>query len=306
MTTTTTIEEGQARTVSTGKGASLAKIMVATDFSPVSKRALDYAVALARRFGSELYLTHVLLYTKYPVTDPGPFPTPAELREGAKKRIQDIIDSGSLYGVRYQVVVEEGDLWPMLEMMLAKHGIDLLVVGTHGMNAGMKAIFGSSAEEAFRRARVPVLTVGPAITAEAPFEVELRNILFATAFGPAAEREAELAFALAREHRSRLLMMHVTVRPDGFSEFDAEAERKAITKKLEELVPAGATAQCKPEFCVAYGNPVEEILRDAHQVKADLIVIGAKKGGALAGHNLHSKAFAVVRGAGCPVLTVKS
>lgn len=35
---------------------SFSKIMVATDLSPASEHALEYAVSIARRFGSKIYL----------------------------------------------------------------------------------------------------------------------------------------------------------------------------------------------------------------------------------------------------------
>lgn len=55
------------------------------------------------------------------------------------------------------------------------------------------------------------------------------------------------------------------------------------------------------------GEPVEEILQLAGEMKADLIVIGAKQSkGLAAGHTLHTIASRVVRGAPCPVLTVRS
>jgi len=302
------IEEGLRERAFVGKETPLTKIMVATDFSSVSSRALDYAVSLARRFGSQIYLTHVITLAGHPMLEPGPeVLTGEELRSAAKKFVQDIVDSGALYGVRYEVVVEEGTLWPTLEMLIEKYQINLLVVGTHGMSGATKVLFGSAAEEIFRRARVPVLTVGPAITRQAPFEAEFKNILFATAFGPGAEREAEIAFKLAQEHRSRLTLLHVTERPDGGSEFDAEAEKGALTRRMRELIPANCAQLCKVEFCVVCGSdPVREILRVAHETKADLIVIGAKKQGAFAGHAVHSKAFGVVRSASCPVLTMKS
>jgi len=308
MATAPRIEEQIARTRPTGKQTRLARIMVATDFSPASRQALDYAVSLAKRFGSRLYLTHVIRYVVgHAVIEPGlASPTLQELQEISRREAAGIANSGCLRGVACEVVIEEGPLWPTLEGLIEKHGIDLLVVGTSGMGDAMKAVFGSSAEEIFRHARIPVLTVGPGVTAEAPIEAHYKNILFATALGPGAEREAAIAFGLAQEHRSRLMMLHVTERPDGFSEYDAKLEKRTIMDRLRELVPAGCEPVCHPEFHMAYGEPVAEILRFAREQAADLIVIGAKKQGALAGHTPHSKAFGVVRGAGCPVLTIKS
>jgi len=170
----------------------------------------------------------------------------------------------------------------------------------------LKVLTGSSAEQIFRQARIPVLTVGPAATAQPLLEAEFKNILCATDFGPGAEREVAYAFALAQEHSAKLTLLHATppaAKPYGP---DAVSQRETITRKLQELVPGGGDVLSKPEFRLASGNPVEEILRVAQETKADLIVIGAKKRESLAGHIPHTKAYRVVCGAKCPVLTFKS
>ena len=38
----------------------LKKIMLATDFSPASEAALPYALTIARQYGSELFVAHVI------------------------------------------------------------------------------------------------------------------------------------------------------------------------------------------------------------------------------------------------------
>jgi len=167
-------------------------------------------------------------------------------------------------------------------------------------------LYGSSAEEIFRQARLPVMTVGPVVKEEAPFETEFKNILLATDFGLGAEREAAFALALAQEHRSKLMLLHVIPHADNAFDRDAILERERITHQLRELVPSDSSLLCKLEFHLAHGQPVEVILRVAKETKADLVVIGAKKSGSLAGHIPSSKAFGVVRGARCPVLTIRS
>jgi nucleotide-binding universal stress UspA family protein len=306
MTGTLEFEEMTVQTIPAGTAIPLARIMVATDFSPIADRALDYAVSLARRFGSRIYLAHVITFARHNAggLDLGgsTHETPREL---AQHRAQAIEDSGRFYGVDHETVIEEGTLWPALQMLLEKYKIDLLVLGTHGDSGTMKAVFGSNAEMIFRQAPVPVLTVGPSVTREAPFEEEFKTILFATDFRPAAEREAALAWAIAREHRSKLLLLHVTPPVPAPAEREAVLGRELLIHQLRELEP-GADPRCKPEFHIAYGQPVEEILRVARETQADLIVIGATKGGAFSGHRPGSVAYNVVRGAQCPVLTVKT
>ena len=285
----------------------LANILVATDFSSTSDRAVDFAVSLARRFGSRVFVTHILGYAGHDVMEPNlAVPAPGDFYRQAEKKAKELEDSGRLFGVQYQFVIEEGTLWPALQDLIERHKIDLLVLGTHGISGVMKVLTGSSAEQVFRQARIPVLTVGPGITQDPLFEAEFKTILCATDFGPAAEREVACAFALAQEHRAKLLLLHVSGPKEGLNESDLVFEREAIVHALQKLVPADCELTSKLEFDLAFGEPVEQILKVAGETKADLVVIGAKSRENLAGHIPHTKAYRIVCHAKCPVLTVKS
>ena len=307
MTETLKLEEISQQKAPASGEKFLSRIMVATDFSAVADRALDFAVSLARRFGARIYLAHVVNFQGRETIEPNlggfAYPKPWEL---AEQNAKAIVDSGRLAGLTYEVILEEGNLWPELESLIEKNHIDLLVVGTQGLSGARKTVFGSAAEQIFRQSQIPVLTVGPAVIQEPQFEAEFRSVLFATDFGTAAEREAAFAFAIAQEHRAKLMLLNVTPFRVGVSESDALAERSLLTRQLQELVPQKAELHCKPEIHVAYGAPVEEILRVARETKADLIVIGAKKAGSFSGHLPATTAYGVVRGAGCPVLTIRS
>jgi nucleotide-binding universal stress UspA family protein len=277
-------------------GVSLANILVATDFSETSDRALEHALCLARTYNSRIFLAHII-----PV-DLMMAPELAEasreqLRQAARAGLQRIRTSGRFFQVLHEEIIEQGALWPNIEALIKKHAIDLVVVGTHGKGFVQKLLIGSSAEEIFRQARVPVLTVGPGVRREPLYGVELKNILFATDFGLGAERQAAYAFSLAQEHRSRITLLHVEQRSD---------QETATVDQLQELIPSATDLHCLPLFRVERGNPVKEILRVAEQMKADLIVLGAKTRRGLAGNVPHTKAYQIICGASCPVLTIKS
>jgi nucleotide-binding universal stress UspA family protein len=286
---------------------SFVNILVATDFSPVSSTALDYALAIARRYDSRVFLTHVVSVDAYPMVAPEVAGTTSEKqRRKAELEFGFILESGKLRGIPHEVIVEEGTLWATIEALTRKHNIDLVVVGTHGIGAFKKLVIGSGAEEIFRHARLPVLTVGPAVKSEVPKEEEFKNILFATNFGPGAEREAAYAFSLAQENGARLTLLNVVPYVEEYSTEAVTNKRQRVVRELHELVPSEAELWCKPEFLMAIGEPVEEILSLAKKINADLIVMGAKPRKSLAGNIPHTKASRIVTGATCPVLTIKS
>jgi nucleotide-binding universal stress UspA family protein len=286
----------------------LTNILVGTDFSAASERALEYALALARRYEAKIYLTHVITSDANVMLAPELMSRAheKEVRE-AQERMGEILTSGRMRDVPHVMEIENGSLWPTIEALIGKHQIDLVVVGTEGVGGFQKMLLGSGAEQIFRQAMCPVLTVGPATKGGTPREMEFKNILFATDFGVGAEREAAYAFSFAQEHQANLTLLHVVRHADDYSEQGLALKRDAITHELAELVPVGGEVWCKADFRMRLGDPAEEILSAARETKADLVVIGAKRGkGLAAGHALNTIAYKVVCGAPCPVLTVRS
>jgi nucleotide-binding universal stress UspA family protein len=294
-----------ARVTTPAKQVSFSKIMVATDFSPASERALEYAISIARRFGSKIYLSHVITLDGYPMIAPEIVAKTIDASRGkAEENFARIVESGGLHGIEYHTNFVEGAFWPTLDSLINECKIDLLVLGTRGLGDVKKVILGSGAEEAFRQARIPVLTVGPHAKDESLGKTEFKKILFATDFGPGVDREAAYAFALAQEHHARITLLNVVPYVEEFSEEAVTNRRNWVVRQLKELVPAKTNLEQEPEFMMIIGDPVEEILRWAD--KADLIVMGAKPVKGLAGHVPHTKAYRVISAAKCPVLTVKS
>jgi nucleotide-binding universal stress UspA family protein len=290
------------------KRVQLSNILMGTDFSPASDRALEYALSLARRYEARIFLTHVITSDANVMVAPEIVARTYETDiRAAQERMGAILISRQLRGVFHETLIEHGSLWPTLEALISKHYVDLLVVGTQGTGGLEKILLGSGAEQIFRQAKCPVLTVGPAATGGAPKEIEFKNILFATDFGPGAERQAVYAFSFAEDQQANLTLLHVVARAEDYSEDGLALKRAAVTRELRELVPPGGEIWCRPVFRMRLGDPVEEVLYAAREMKADLVVIGAKHGkGLAAGHVPHTFAYRVVCGAPCPVLTVRS
>jgi nucleotide-binding universal stress UspA family protein len=292
--------------VETEKKVKISNILALTDFSKHSERALDYSVALARSYDARIYLGHVITPDPFAYAEPGYAEiTYEKTRQAAEQGIADLLISGKLRGVPHEVLLEEGNLWPMVQQMIRKHEIDLVVTGTHGRGEMKKLLLGSVAEEIFRQANCPVLTVGPAVVAEAPKEIVFSNILFASNFGKAAERALGYALSMAQEHAAKLTLLHVIEDAAAHTEEGLRRQQEFFVTKLRELVPEATENWCKPEFRVTFGAAPEEILTMARETKADLLVMGAKTSTSFAGHAPLTIAYSVAAHARCPVLTVR-
>ncbi len=281
----------------------LRNILMAIDFSPASDAALGYAIAIAHRYGSRIYMAHVIRPDVYQLVAPEATASALDqARRYAEQQMAKVLISGRIRGIPHQVLLGQGEMWTVLSQLLDEHEIDLIVVGTHGRTGLKKMLMGSVAERVFRLAPCPVLTVGPKVPAGVPEEVELHNILYATDYSPTAEGAAAYALSLAQEQQSNLSLLHV-LEPGRGSESVKSAD---ATDRLKALVPPEAALWCTPEYHVAYGYPADEILKRAEELRADLIVMGARHPDFSLNQFPPATAYKVVCWSHCPVLTVRS
>lgn len=141
------------------------RILVPLDFSANSTRALDYAYALARKFGAALHLVHVC---EVPSMMTGSMDAYAiaytdwsqRLGEEAERELEKL--RPRLAGVKVSTEVLFGN--PARAITTAAHtdDADLIVMGTHGHGPVMHMVMGNVAERVVRTADCPVMTIrGP-------------------------------------------------------------------------------------------------------------------------------------------------
>lgn len=284
----------------------ISNIVVATDFSPVSERALSYALAIARRYDSHIYVVHAIRPDLYTLTPPEAASGMIDLvRQAAEQEMAALLISGRLREVPHQAVIEEGDVWTVLSNVAARYDADLMVLGTHGRTGYEKMFLGSVAERVFRLSGMPVMTVGPGVAKQAPAEVELKHIVYATDFTENSRAALPYALSLAQEHQAALTLLHVVENTEDLSNDTMTKLREFFNERLAGMLPPGSDLWCYPEFVVSFGSAVDRILETCQSVDADLLVLGIRGGGAAVGHLPHANAYRIVCQAGCPVLTVR-
>ena len=188
---------------------SLQRVLVATDFSEHSERALLTALGIAHRHGAELHLLHAVPAQGYGVTGVGMLGAAHFARRSMQRLESKLLTNGYLDGIRYRFSVEKGDISPVVSRILEEKSIDLAVLGTHGRGGVGKLLLGSVAERIFRQALCPVLTVGPNFQPHSPFTPRPKSILLPTDFSPQSEHAFSYAVFLARESRARLTILNV-------------------------------------------------------------------------------------------------
>lgn len=298
------------------------RILCPVDFSEFSRRALDRALTIARAHDAAVTVLHVAPAPSSAVLTPVPFgmegPNPFALPPADVGKLRQELDAFTAVepALKSRVSLQVCEAPSVQREILTQAGLleaDLIVVGTHGRSAVERLLLGSTTERIIRHARVPVLAVpdGEGDLNAVPFE----RMLCAVDFSATAMAGLEYAASLSERPTTRLMVLHVlellpvVYEPSMAVPFDFERHRPALERaSLEELrkaVPASIRGKAAVEEIVASGRPGSEILREAAERRADLIVLGIHGHNALDRLLFGSTAEYVVRRAACPVLSVR-
>lgn len=293
-------------------------ILVPTDFSPCSKRALGYAISIARRGKSMLHHFHVATPIE---TDPyGPIHHLPEIdasHEGVERLIHDL-----LVAEARELGADESRIEPVevhgktaasaIIDYAKKTSIDLIVMGTHGRRGIRHFLMGSVAEECVRRAECSVLTIrSDARTDRAG--PEIRRILVPVDFSdfslPLLLEAKEAAVAYGAE-LDLLYVVEPLPFPIAFSGTLTISDvvpsvRVAALQHLEALSREADLSEISHRLHVLDGHAAVSIIEFAESHPVDLIMIATE--GRTAGERflIGSVTERVVRASPCPVYIMK-
>lgn len=289
-------------------------LVAGIDFSPPSDRALDHAMAIARKRGVPLVLAHVGMLLDADdrefVGDTSGNVYKAMLRlrlAEDRRRLAARRDLLAGQGVELsQVIIED---MPDTGLVRAAQEVDaaMLVVGSHDRTGAVRIVVGSVAERVVRTAPCSVL-LARGDAAAGGYRRVVVGTDFSAAAVPALERALELA-APGADVRVVHGWSFTTLQDGDPAELVALAGRVDALRAEEnsrygrELLAARERADVRLRFDAVEGSPVHVLIDAARD--ADLLVVGSHGRRGLRRWLVGSVAESVARHAMCSVLVAR-
>lgn len=286
-------------TTSTPTKVTFERILIPTDFSDISDRAVGYAKSIAKQANSQLLLAHV-----NPPVNPIAPPEAGWVDQEAifqrfEERLEQIGAALQSEGFRAKAISLTGPLQDEIRSVVKQENVDLIVLGTRAKKGFERLMFGSDAEAVLRHVSCPVLTIGPAVPEPTDQLWPPKNVVCATTLAAGSARIAAYAYTLACHFGSRFALFHVHAA--GQSHAD---DWESFEYLFKQQLPVDLHPESSFLTLLSKESPATKITDFAKRRAADLIVMGAYTASAAATHFAHGTASEVFAEAPCPVMTL--
>jgi nucleotide-binding universal stress UspA family protein len=258
-------------------------ILCPVDFSPASRGALRYALAIAEQ--TDASVTLLLVHD----------PTLAEAAElkmggawlaarGERELNRFVSDAGAHRpsSVEVRTVVDSGKPASRILEHAERDKADLIVMGSRGNSGVRKFFFGATTERVLREAACPILVIpaddaGPA-DPEA-LKKQIHHVLVPVDLTGGPIRHVDVAGAIAQAVHASLIIAHVVepiwfataVQPQ-FAGIDSERRHRAETALA--TIASRVSPTLRSETLTTFGDPAEELAKIATDRQVGLIVMG--------------------------------
>lgn len=251
------------------------RVLVATDFSTRSDRALRRASLIARKLGASLQLVHV-------VDGDRPGMLIDSDRTAATGFLEEITATLRDHdGFEADFFIKVADVADGILTAAEELAADLIVIGPHRRR--LRDIFiGTTAERVVQRSAYPLL-----VAVESP-AAQYRRTLLALDFDDASKQAGRDALAIGLFDYTEVVVMHAFDAPaEGMMRRSLEEatvvdqyvadEGEAAADQLRALVAELELPPACQTVVSMKGSPARTILESALNVDADLLVLGANK-----------------------------
>lgn len=279
------------------------RLMIATDFSTRSDRALRRAALLARQLNAELVLTHV-------IDDDLPGPVMENRKSEADKLLSELcLTLRDVDGVPCTSRLLEGDPVEALGQAAQECSASVVILGPCRKRILRDTFIDTTAERAIRRSDVPVLMANALPTGF------YSRVLIATDFSENALLAARKVHELGILSSTEIIALHAFDTPardmmtraimsnDEIDQYAASSSADAGREMKAFLGQLGfPTARSVVELFQI--SPAETILEACRRFEVDLVVMGTQGAGGIARLVMGSVAGEVLRRTQVDVLAI--
>lgn len=273
------------------------RILVATDLSVRSERAVDRAIRIAARLGAKLTAIHV-------VDDAMPNDLADMVGKEARERLERFVTSRpGADKVDAEITVVAGD--PVAAVLEAAEHVkaDLLVLGVHRSRAFFDHVRETTMERLVR------LSFRPTLLAVDPVDHDYADVLAAVDMSPASTRSVQYAHRLAPE--ARLALVHAFHVPFKGLTGDTMTDQRRLpfVKETERAVAKWMGSADLPENCpvptVFEGSPTAALRKAMAAKRPDLLALGVHSRTGLGRMVLGSFTADLIRDPPCDLLVAR-
>ncbi len=279
-------------------------ILLATDLSARSDRALDRAISLAKRWNAHLTVLHVLDEAASPRDPMDPLSSwrrPTEPLDMARKNL--LIDLGGLAETA-TVLIDQGDTIESIMRVANADNSQLIVIGVARNELLGQLVLGRTVNRLLRRSHVPLLVVKERARSA------YRHIVVATDFSESSRHALVTAMHFFPEET--LTVFHAYDPPMSGLMSDASAYRREYRNIAEQDCNAFLRDTDKfenqrhpPHVLIEYGAP-NHLLHDyVVGNSVDLVVVGTHGRSAIFDALIGSVAKRILEDVPCDILVVR-
>lgn len=292
----------------------LKNILVPTDFSNESVKAVRYGVALSQQFEGVLWLLHVI--------EPAPafagfegIPSVMDQEHEAAKAEAQMAEFAAKHippGVAVTSIVRHGSTVGEISALAKARDLDLVLISTHGRTGFSRAVYGSMAERILHHAPCPILIVredeNEFVEDSPALEIHLHRILVPLDFTECSRKALKYAEALAWKFNATLHCVHllepekplIVVETESFRKAGEDGAGAKMAAELKAIDPA-----LHVETTIQPGDPHCKIVELAGERQINLIILGEHSRSGTRRFLMGSTIDEVLKHARCPTLVVR-
>tara|TARA_R110002072_G_scaffold80711_3_gene185279 strand:- start:1122 stop:1970 length:849 start_codon:yes stop_codon:yes gene_type:complete len=247
-------------------------ILVATDLSERSDRAMDRAALIAKQMNALLHIVYV-------VDDEVTSTIALACEENATVELQRQVKEGTLFkGVKTKIHVEFGHPWSMITKLAEHHKADLVVLGTH-RNRGFRELFSGTTLH-----RIAKACTSPMLVAAGRAAGLYSKVIVGVDFSECAQHATDVASQIADQQP--LMLVHAyhipfkafTMRADEHGDIIMRERKRIetdIRRHMKDFIGTLKNPHSDTKTVIKEGGAVAVLQAEIASRKADLVCVGS-------------------------------